>query len=75
MTNHRAAHQTGSTKHLNTIFQMLVPEEVRTKVDDRLVQIEVEHRLVEGELLVPIDLLDKIDFHLDIIPEGEYKLT
>ena len=54
---------------------MLVPEEVRTKVDDRLVQIEVEHRLVEGELLVPIDLLDKIDFHLDIIPEGEYKLT
>ena len=77
MTNRRAVHQTGSTKHSNTIFQMLVPEEDRIKADVRLVQIEVEHLLVEGELLVRIDLLGKIDSRLDIIREGLYigKLT
>ena len=42
MTNLKAVHQTGSIKHLNTIFQMLVPVEGRTKADDRLVQKEVE---------------------------------
>ena len=75
MTNRRAVHQTGSTKHSNTIFRMLVPEEGRIKGDVRLVQIEVEHLLVVGEHLVRIDLLDKIDFLLDIILEGLYKLT
>ena len=56
---------------------MLVPEEDRIKADVRLVQIEVEHLLVEGELLVRIDLLGKIDSRLDIIREGLYigKLT
>ena len=54
---------------------MLVPEEGRIKADVRLVQIEVERLLVEGELLVRIDLLGKIDFRRDIILEGEYELT
>ena len=54
---------------------MLVPEEDRIKADVRLVQIEVERLLVEGDHLVPTDLLDRIDFRLDIIPEGLYKLT
>ena len=54
---------------------MLVPEEGRIKADVRSVQIEVEHLLVVGEHLVRIDLLDKIDFLLDIILEGLYNLT